>query len=309
MGWLRVWILAASICLAQGPAPFRVDVKLVNVSFIARDERGVLASNLDRDDFEVLEDGAPQKISFFARANDLPLRLGLIVDASGSQEHFVKQHRKDLEKFLKTILTPRDKAFLVCFGNHVRLVSDESADPQVLLDALHDFEHDKHLSRDYSELGPPERRILGTAFYDALYYPITERLSGDEQGSKALIVFSDGEDNSSAHHMLDTIESAQSANVRIFALRYTEIEHGKITGRNKYGTSVMARLARETGGADFDAREKDLATHFKEIEDDLRSSYYLAYHSTNAGHEAWFHNIVIKAKQQGVSVLAKTGYR
>src|SRR5579872_493058 len=183
MGPLRLSILAATVCLAQAPAPFRVDVKLVNVSFIVRDERGVLLPNLGRDDFEVFEDGTPQKISFFAHSNDLPLTLGLIVDASGSQEHFMKQHRKDLEKFLKTILTARDRAFLVCFGNHVRLVSDFAAASGALMDALHDFEHDKHLSRDYPELGPPERRILGTAFYDALYYPITEKLAGNEPGS------------------------------------------------------------------------------------------------------------------------------
>jgi Ca-activated chloride channel homolog len=70
----------------------------------------------------------------------------------------------------------------------------------------------------------------------------------------------------------------------------------------------MARLAHETGGVDFDAREKDLATHFQEIGDDLRSSYGLAYHSTNAAREASFHNIVIKPKQPGLTVRAKTGY-
>jgi Ca-activated chloride channel family protein len=307
MGPLRLcpWIIPIAICLAQAPAPFRVDVKLVNVSFAVRDSRGVLVSNLERDDFDVFEDGVLQKISFFARTTDLPLSLGLIVDASGSQEHFVKQHHHDLEKFLKNTLTPRDRAFLVCFGNRVRLVSDYSPEPKQLVDALHDFEKDK---REFPLLGPSERRILGTAFYDALFYPISERLSSPENGSKALIVFSDGEDNSSAHHMLDAIEAAQSADVRIFGLRYTEIEHGRLNARNKYGISVMARLAHETGGVDFDAREKDLASHFKEIGDDLRASYGLAYHSTNGGRETSFHNIVIKPKQPGLTVRAKTGY-
>jgi Ca-activated chloride channel family protein len=302
---LCTWIAGFAICLGQAPAPFRVDVKLVNVSFAVRDSRGVLVPNLERDDFDVFEDGVPQKISFFARTTDLPLSLGLIVDASGSQEHFVKQHHHDLEKFLKNTLTPRDRAFLLCFGNRLRLVSDYSPEPKQLMDALHDFEKDKG---EFPLLGPPERRILGTAFYDALFYPISERLQSADNGSKALIVFSDGEDNSSAHHMLDAIEAAQSADVRIFALRYTEIEHGRLNARNKYGMSVMARLARETGGADFDAREKDLATHFKEIGDDLRSSYGLAYHSTNTGREASFHNIVIKPKPPGLTVRAKTGY-
>src|SRR5205085_5344905 len=97
-------------------------------------------------------------------------------------------------------------------------------------------------------VGPPERRRLGTAFYDAIFYPIAERLSSVEQGSRALILFSDGEDNASAHHMLDAIEMAQSADVRIYAIRYTEVQHGRLNARNKYGISVMKRLARETGG-------------------------------------------------------------
>jgi len=311
MGLLRVYaaigpaILLVGSCIAQ--APFRVDVHLVNVSFAVRDSRGALVSILSREDFEVLEDGVAQKIAFFARSTDLPLTLGLIADVSGSQEHFVKQHRHDLEKFLQETLSPRDRAFLVCFGNRLRLVSDYSSSAKELLDALHDFD-DRHSRREFPTLGPPEHRILGTAFYDAIVYPITERLSSVEQGSRALIVFSDGEDNSSAHHMLDAIETAQSADVRIFAIRYTEIEHGGLNARNKYGISVMHRLARETGGADFDAREKDLASHFREIGDDLRSSYELAYHSSNPVSDDSFRKIVIKPKQAGLMVRAKTGY-
>ncbi len=295
--------LLGVLCFAQ--APFRVDVQLVNVSFVVRDARGVLVPNLDRDDFDVLEDGTPQKISFFARSTDIPMTLGLIVDASGSQEHFVKQHHHDLERFLKDTLNERDRAFLVCFGNHVRLVSDYSNSPRELVDSLHDFEKDKG---EFAELGPVEHRILGTAFYDAIFYPIAERLATVDQGSRALIVFSDGEDNSSAHNMLDAIETAQASDVRIFALRYTEIEHGRMNARNKYGISVMDRLARETGGAHFDAREKDLATHFREIGDDLRASYTLAYHSTNPAADNSFHKIVVRSKRDGLIVRCKTGY-
>src|ERR1051326_1951452 len=295
-------LCAATIlcCLGLGQAPFRVDVHLVNVSFVVRDSRGALVPNLSRDDLEVFEDGVPQKIAFFARTSDLPMTLGLIADISGSQEHYLKQHRHDLEKFLKKTLSARDRAFLVCFANRVRLVSEFSDLPEELVNAVHALD-DKHHRRDFPELGPAEHRLLGTAFYDAIVNPITERLVNVEQGSRALIVFSDGEDNSSAHHMLDAIEAAQSADVRIFAIRYTEIRHGELNARNKYGISVMRRLARETGGADFDANEKDLASHFREIGDDLRSSYGLAYHSTNAASDDSFRKIVIKPKQPGLT--------
>ena len=65
-------------------AEFRADVQLVNVGFSVRDTQGKLVTTLDRDDFEVLEDGVVQKISFFARSVDVPLVLGLVVDISGS---------------------------------------------------------------------------------------------------------------------------------------------------------------------------------------------------------------------------------
>src|SRR5215467_4214487 len=90
--------------LAVCQESIRVNVKLVNVAFSVRDERGALVDNLRRDDLEILEDAVPQKISFFARSLDVPLTLGLIVDASGSQDHFGKQHQRDLEVFLSEVL-------------------------------------------------------------------------------------------------------------------------------------------------------------------------------------------------------------
>jgi hypothetical protein len=154
-------------CFGQEPPAIRVDVRLVNVTFSVRDAHGTLVTNLTKDDFEVLDDGVPQTISFFARSADLPLTLGLIVDMSGSQEHFMKQHRHDLQEFLKNVLTPRDRAFLICFGKHLRVASDFSASAAELIDGLKRFEHE---SGDMREIGPPDIRELGTAFYDSLYY-------------------------------------------------------------------------------------------------------------------------------------------
>jgi len=291
--------------LGQGPPRIQVDVNLVNIGFTVRDQRGALAADLFGDDFEVLEDGVPQRISFFARSLDVPLTLGLIADVSGSQQHFIKQHHRDVETFLEEVLSPRDRAFLVCFGNHLRLVGDFSASGAPLLDGLKRFEHgDGH----FPEIGPAEDRVLGTAFYDALYYAVTEKLSHTEGGRRALIVFSDGEDNSSAHHMLDAIETAQTGDTRIFGLRYTQREHGRLTARNKYGISVMARIARETGGADFDAGQGDIRAIFTQISEELRSSYELAYISTNPVRDGSFRKVVIRPRQPGFAVRSKTGY-
>jgi Ca-activated chloride channel homolog len=306
----KFWLFAAMAIQAAAqevprPETIRVDVSLVNVTFSVRDARGTPVADLTRDDFELLEDNVSQKIAFFGRQNDLPISIGLLIDASGSQEHFTRQHHHDLQEFLKNTLQPRDRAFLVCFGNHLRLTSDYSSSPAHILGALQLFEKGDHST---PELGPKEYRELGTAFYDSIYYSIRERLASAEQGRRALVMFSDGEDNSSAHNLLDAIETAQSADVLFFALRYTDDRKGQLTARNKYGISVMERLASMTGGAHFDAREKGLPEAFKDITEQLRSSYEIGYHSSNAVRDGGFRKIAIRVKQPGLGVRAKTGY-
>jgi Ca-activated chloride channel homolog len=299
-------LLVLTAAAGQEPPAIRVDVRLINVAFTVRDAKGTLVTNLAKDDFEVLDDGVPQAISFFAKSADLPLSLGLVADVSGSQQHFIKQHDHDLKTFLKETLTPRDSAFVLCFGNHLRLLNDFSPSAKELMDSVKHLDV-KHM-RDLPEIGPEELRFAGTAFYDALYYATSLKLAKAEGGRRALLVFSDGEDNSSAHHMLEAIEAAQTENVVIFGIRYTETRKGVLTARNKYGISVMARLSHETGGADFDAEKDDLKKSFREIGQQLRSSYELAYHSAKPLRDGTFHKLVIRAKRPDLVVRTKTGY-
>jgi Ca-activated chloride channel family protein len=301
-GIVCLLVLAGAFCRAQ--EPIRVDVKLVNVAFSVRDSRGALVDDLTKDDFDMFEDAVPQKVSFFARSADVPLTLGLIVDASGSQERYSKQHQHDLEVFLRDVLGPRDRVFLVCFGNHLRLVSDFSQSSSDLIAKFEKYgHHDSHIP----ELGPKQDREMGTAFYDSIYYATVEKLA-NESGRRALLVFSDGEDNSSSHDMMTTIEAAQAANVQVYTIRYTEKEHGKLTARNQYGIRVMERIAKETGGTPIDAETTDPHTYFHQIAEELRSSYELAYYPTNAAKDDTFRKTVIRPKPPGLTVHAKTGY-
>lgn len=299
-------LLASSLLLTKSAAqsPIRVDVNLVNVAFTARDGRGALIGNLTRNDVELYEDAVPQKIEFFAKSMDLPLTLALIMDVSGSQEHFEKKHHKDLQVFLQEVLGPKDRAFLVCFGNHLRLVSDYSNSAEEILSSFQDFDKGR---RHFPEIGPHEERDLGTAFYDSIYYSVTEKLAR-AGGRQAILMFSDGEDNSSSHNMMQAIEAAQAANVLVYTIRYTEIKHGELNARNKYGISVMDRIAKETGGAHIDAQETDPHTYFRQIAEELRTSYELAYYPINKAKDDTFRKVVIKPKQEGVRIRAKTGY-
>jgi Ca-activated chloride channel family protein len=297
-------IVAAGLALAQ-EAAFRADVQLVNVSLSVRDAQGRLVTGLGKDDFDVWEDGVRQTVAFFSPSANLPLALGLLVDGSGSQSDFSKKHRKDLRDFLRTVMTRQDQAFLVGFGNRLKLLSDFTPDSDAILKALEKY--GKH--RDESPLlGPRERRILGTAFYDAIYHSVEEKLTAREQRRKGLIVFSDGEDNSSAHHMLEAIEAAQMAGAPVFCVRYTGGGDGELTARNKYGVSVMRRMALDTGGADFDAVTGDMKDAFAAIGDQLRASYELAYVSTNPERGGEFRKVVIRPKQAGLKLRHKAGY-
>ena len=297
-------LLTLGVALSHGQEPIRVKVNLVSVAFVARDANGALVNNLTLDDVDVIEDAIPQKIAFFSRSADVPLTLGLVVDASGSQDHFSKQHKNDLEVFFKDVLGPKDRVFLVGFGNHIRLVSDFSQSGGDLLEQWKQYQ--KSTGR-FPELGPREDRDLGTAFYDSIFYSVTEKLA-QENGRRAILLFSDGEDNSSSHNMMTAIETAQSENVVVYAIRYTDKEHGKLTARNKYGISVMDRVARETGGAHIDAETTDAHVYFRQIAEELRTSYELGYYPTDPLKDNSFRKIVIKPKREGVKVRAKTGY-
>jgi Ca-activated chloride channel family protein len=298
-------LLMLSSCFGQETVQtFRANTNLVNLAFTVRDSSGKLIDNLTKEDLEVLEDTVPQKIAFFSRSIDLPLTLGLIVDFSDSQQKFYKQHKHDLEVFLKDVLGPKDRAFLICFGNHIRLVSDFEQSGKELLDRLQKFDHGNF---DFPEIGPPEDRELGTAFYDSIYYSVTEKLA-KENGRRALLVFSDGEDNSSSHDMLSTIEAAQAADVPVFSIRYTQTAHGKLTARNQYGIRVMDRIAKETGGRHFDAKAINPHTYLQEIAEELRTSYELAYYPSRPIKDDAFRKILIQPRQSNLTIRAKTGY-
>jgi Ca-activated chloride channel family protein len=210
----------------------------------------------------------------------------------------------DLEIFLKDVLGPKDRVFAVAFGNHLKLVNDFTQSGPQLLEQMKKFDHD---NRGYPEIGPREDRDLGTAFYDSIFYSVVEKLAGQD-GRRALIVFSDGEDNSSSHDMMTTIETAQAANVLVYDIRYTQKSHGQLTARNKYGIRVMDRIAKETGGDHIDASTTDPHTYFQQIADELRTSYEMAYYPTNPLKDNTFRKIVIRPKTGDLTVRSKTGY-
>ena len=303
LGGVCAWLAAPG--LAQEAPAIHSKVNLVTVAFTARDASGVLLGSLTAGDVHVLEDGTEQKIAYFARSADVPLTLGLIVDASGSQDHFSKQHEKDIQVFLKSVLGPKDRVFLLCFGNHLRLVSDFTQSAPEMVERLKRYEKD---SGRFPEIGPREDRDLGTAFYDSIFYSTEEKLANAD-GRRVILIFSDGEDNSSSHDMMTTIEAAQAANVLVYTIRYTETtKHGELTARNRYGIRVMDRLAKETGAWNVDAKQTDPGEYFRRIAEELRTMYEIGYYPLNPMKDESFRKVVIRPTSAGVTIRAKSGY-
>lgn len=288
----------------QDQAAFHAEVNLVDVSAVVRDKQGKLIGDLAKSDFSVLEDGVLQTIRFFARQTDLPLSLGLVVDASGSQEHFLKRHDRDIQTFLTEALRPSDQAFVVCFGNHLRLESDFTSSTQTLMSGVRRYAKGDY---DFPEIGPQETRDLGTALYDALYFS-AEKMSKARQQRRALIVLTDGEENAREHDLLDMIEAAQSANTLVYCIRYTQREHGRLTVRNRYGVRVLRHIAAQTGAADYDGTAEDLKAVFDAIGGELRTMYEIGYVSTSSPDDASFRKISIRCRRSGAVVRAKSGY-
>ncbi len=302
------FLLALGTLAAQDlpPLSIKVDVNLVNIAFVVHDPAGALVRTLTKDDVEVFEDGVQQEIKFFSRSDEIPLRLGLIVDASDSQNRFMKPHRRDIEDFVASSITPRDRALLVCFANHIRVVSDFQSSAPALVEALDQYQ--KGSGRRFPELEPDDTREGGTALFDAIYFTALQKLKPAAAERKALVVFSDGEDNSSAHDLMDAIEAAQAADSLIYTVRYTSVRHDRLTARNRYGIREMDRLAQETGGAAFDAAKDDVAASLRRVGEELRAVYEVGYVSTNQARDRAGRKVVIRPKQEGLIVRAKPGY-
>lgn len=280
-------------------------MRLVQVTFSVRDAAGAIVPNLTADDFEVFENGERQRLSRFSHGSDQALRLGVLADGSGSQSRFIESHRQDLTDFLESALTSADGAFVLGFGNTLRLVCDFANDAEAMMSRL-DFYRD-HAGR-LPKLGPDEDRDGGTALFDAIYYSIREKLNQSDGGRRALLILSDGGDNSSGHHLLDAIEIAQSADVRVFGVWYSGDEKDELEVRDRYGLRVLTRLSQDSGGELFEASGESLREQFHRISEDLRSSYEAAYYSTQAASDGRFRQVEIRPKDASLRVRARPGY-
>src|SRR5882724_11067038 len=269
----------------------RKRVDEVNVLFIATDKRGRFVRNLSQNDFSFLDDHKPvQSIVNFRRETDLPLKMGLLVDVSGSVHTRFDFEQDAATSFMQHVIRAGfDKVFVMGFNGHQQVSQDFTDNILLLSQAVHSL-------RDGG----------GTALYDAIYHACHDKLlkeQSDRPQRRALVILSDGDDNQSEYTQAQAIEMAQRAEVIIYAISTDD------SGLILRGDKNLERIAEATGGrAFFPFKMKDIKSSFSAIEDELRSQYVVSYHPADFDADGRYRSIEITALKKDLQVRARKGY-
>lgn len=288
----------------------KVNVNVVQLFFNVKDKKGGLIANQTKDDFEIFEDGKPQTIKYFTAESNLPLTLGILIDASGSQARVLDMEKEVGGSFLSQILREKDEAFVLSFDVNVDLLQDFTSSVHRLKEALNSARI--NIGGGGGGIpgmggGPVPTSIpRGTLLYDAIYLAAHDELA-QEVGRKAMIILTDGEDQGSQLKIKDAIEAAQKADSIVYVLLCADRGFYGIGGYS--GESEMKKLTFETGGRVVEVGNKPekLKQAFDEISQELRSQYNIGYTPSNASLDGSYRKIDIHSKG-GYKVQARSGY-
>jgi len=269
----------------------RVRTDEVNVVFTVVDKDGKFVRDLKQDQFRILDNKlAPRQMMNFAAQTDLPLHVGLLIDASNSIRDRFQFEKDAASEFLYEIIRPKaDKAFVLAF--------DE------IWDVTQDF------TGDVDKLRTGVRVIKaggGTAMWDSVYFACREKLMKEPSTGavrRAIILISDGEDNLSRVYRDEAIDMAQRAEVIIYTISTSLVE------RHTKGDDDLRKLADATGGrAFFPVKLDDVVAAFSDIQEELRSQYSISYRPDQFVANGQFRPIQIMTDSKKYKVRAKKGY-
>ena len=277
----------------------KVTVDLVNVQFSVTDRHGRFVPGLTAQDFKVEEDGRRQEIRNFARENQLPLTLALLIDTSPSVRPVFDEEKLTAVSFLESVLREKDLALVIGFDRSVTMVQDYTDNVRLLKRAI-----------DELETGG------GTSVYDAVYLACKEKLS-EEAGRKAIILISDGEDTTSKLKFTEALVAAHQSNAVIYAISnavrggfFSYGRRGRApinVGGGDLGT--LRKFSEETGGTTFVvSNENNFKKIFDQIAQELRSQYSLGYVSLNTARDGKYRQVKITARDSSYNVKSRKGY-
>jgi Ca-activated chloride channel homolog len=296
----------------QNPTVIQSRVNLVDILFTVLNRRNKLVPDLEKADFKIFDDKAPQEIRYFSKQTDLPLRIGMLLDTSNSIRDRLKFEQDASTNFLFSVLRHnKDEAFVMTFDDEPQVIQKFTGDAGALRDEIF-----------------KTRAGGGTAIYDAIYSACFNELShpprppGDQPDvvRRVMILISDGDDNLSTRTRAEAIEMAQRASVVIYTIStstqwiaLSQTDPNKAVDRKNHlttGDEILKDLAEETGGrAFFPYHVDDLDQSFQDIGDELRNQYSIAYSPTNYVMDGRYHKIRIETPDhKGYQVRARRGY-
>jgi Ca-activated chloride channel family protein len=260
----------------------KVDVDAVQVTITVSDSNGRFVAGLPRSAFHVYEDGKPQTISHFTSDN-VPLELVTAVDISGSMTPAMPKLKKAAKEFLGAV-PPRHPVTLLGFNDTIFALTRKTTDPAERLRAV-------------DRLAP----WGATALYDVILR--ANDMLGRQIGRKAVVVFSDGEDQGSHVALQDVERRLQTSDVTLYM-----IGQGRGVSQ-EYLRKIMLRLTVPTGGRAFFTDSIDqLHGAFEELLDELSNQYLLGYQPTNANRDDKWREIRVEVDGYR-NVRARQGYR
>jgi VWFA-related protein len=280
-----------NVALSAAPGyTIRRTVPEVRLQFTVADERGRPVQNLSRDDIRILDDESPvAKLQDFARDDNLPLRLGILLDVSDSVKRVLPEEKAAALGFLGRVLRPEtDRALVMSFAGNVQLWQSATSNRADLIEAV-------------NRVHQPG---WGTVLFDALYSACLDQLSKADDGAlvhRAIVVLTDGDDTHSLRTLSDVIAAAQRSEIQIYALTV----HKK--GLRPAGDKILQRLADETGGGLFVAQSaRELQSTFAAIEQQMRTLYYVSFPPQSS---PGFHALQVEVRTpQNAQVHARRGY-
>ncbi len=262
----------------------------VHLIFTVTDKHGKYVKDLKQNDFKILDDKKPpEEILSFSSETDLPLQVGLLIDASESVTARFKFEQDAAMEFLKQTIRPKyDEAFVIGFDLTPKVTQDFSNDPEKLAAGIR-------------ALRPGNL----TALYDALYYACREKLRKHPQAGpvrRAVILLSDGDDNASSNTRQKAIEMAQQAEVAVYTIS---------TNPKGSGNRNLERIAEETGGRSYAPSQiSGVANAFNAIQEELRSQYAVSYKAADFQADGRYRTVEVQAQNpKGLHIRNRKGYR
>lgn len=292
--FIMLLLLISIPILAQDEdKPVKVTTDLVTLTLTVTDQYGRYVSGLKKNAFTVYDEGQEQEITFFADA-DAPVSIGILFDISGSMSgEKIQRARKALERFMN-ISHPMDEYFLIAFNSRAQLLLDRTRDSEALL-------------RKLTLVRPKEN----TALYDAVYLGI-ERVTRGAHQRKAILIISDGQDNSSRYSFKEVRNLLKETDVTIYSVGIMDNNDSR-DPIGLQGQAFLDELSSVSGGKSFYPQTSvEMDEIFERIAVELRNQYSIGYIPKNFQPDGRWRKVKVKVKPpKGMSrliVRTREGY-